>query len=104
MDLEPTALVLVESTRHDDQPALRRARITARSDELVGVAVEQGRLDESETMINSALADFRGARHLVGAAASRLTHGRLLARLGRTSEAERQFQRAHAVAESATAN
>ena len=40
MDLEPTTPVLVESTRLDDTPTLRRARIAATSVRLVGITME----------------------------------------------------------------
>ncbi len=66
--------------------------------------LEQGRVEESETFLRSALADFRGAGHLVGEAASRLTLGRLTARLGQAEEANRQFDRAETIAQSASAD
>lgn len=46
MDLEPTALVLVECRRRDGLPTLRRARIVACADGLVGVAFERDRVDD----------------------------------------------------------
>ncbi len=41
MDLEPTSTLLVESTRIDDTPSLRRARVVATSGRLVGIKFER---------------------------------------------------------------
>jgi hypothetical protein len=46
VELEPSAVVLVESTRHDDVPSLRRARVTALADGLVGLVMEDGELTD----------------------------------------------------------
>ncbi|MEO1060627.1 MAG: hypothetical protein AAFZ07_04355 [Actinomycetota bacterium] len=46
MDLEPTALVLLECRRRDDLPTLRRARIVACADGLVGLVLERERLHD----------------------------------------------------------
>ncbi len=41
MDLRPTTTLLVESTRLDDTPTLRRARVAAASGRLVGITMER---------------------------------------------------------------
>ena len=91
-----------------------RAALAARSDigDVLGRALasynlgelfmEQGRFDESTEWLTSALADFRGAGHLVGESATRIALGRLDARLGRSERSLDQFERAEAVARSAS--
>ncbi len=64
--------------------------------------MEQGRYDESNDWLTSALADFRGAGHLVGESATRIALGRQHARLGSPDRAVDQFDRAEAVARTAS--
>jgi tetratricopeptide (TPR) repeat protein len=65
--------------------------------------LEQGRYEEAAPLLERALATFRGARHSVGESASRLTLGRLWTRMGRTSDARAQFDRAVEIATEAEA-
>ena len=66
--------------------------------------MEQGRYDEASELLARTLADFRGAKHLVGEAATRLTIGRLAARQGDIHKATHELDRATSIATDAKAD
>ncbi len=65
--------------------------------------LEQGRYDEGRPLLEETLAVFRGAGHKVGEAVTRITLGRLDARMAQIDDASHMFDRALEVAEEANA-
>ncbi|MBK5266740.1 MAG: tetratricopeptide repeat protein [Acidimicrobiia bacterium] len=65
--------------------------------------LEQGRFAEGQPLLEETLAAFRGARHKVGEAVTRIALGRLHSRLARIEQANTMLDRALSVAEEANA-